>query len=244
MSDFFRIYDTLLEGIRETEKINCAIAGANWAAVGTEERFGIALLTEGASRPPLLKGEREGMSLAKLAGAVCSWNLEEASYGLAAINAFYNTQERLEQLQCEEPFDNFCTGGLALRGKRLGVVGHLRMPAYIEEEAGEVLYLERKPGPGDFPDSACDWILPTCDIVLITGSALINKTLPHLLELCRDAYTILVGPSVPMCERLLDCGIDRLSGLVITEQDTLLQAIRCEKDRTPYPMGKAFLLSK
>ena len=40
----------------------------------------------------------------------------------------------------------------------------------------------------------------------MTASPLVNKTLPHLLELSKDAYTILAGPSCPMCPQLLDFG--------------------------------------
>ena len=41
--------------------------------------------------------------------------------------------------------------------------------------------LERDPVLGDYPDSACEYILPEQDYVFITGMTLVNKTLPHLL---------------------------------------------------------------
>ena len=163
---------------------------------------------------------------------------------MAAVNAFYNTPAKLEQLGAYEPFDNYCTDGVDLKNKRIGVIGHLNMPSSVYDQAKEVLILERNPRPGDYPDSACDFLLPQCDVVIMTASTLVNKTLPHLLELSRNAYTILAGPSCPMCPQLLDFGIDRIAGLVITDVPGMKNKIRREISGPPYNMGKPFLLSK
>lgn len=150
--------------------------------------------------------------------ALKSWNSTEASLAMAAVNAFYNTEERLSELHCSEPFENYCTRGIDFRGKTVGIVGHMHGTDEMRRDAEKIFILEREPRGGDYPDPACDYLLPQCDIVLITGSAITNKTLPHILDLCRSAYTILVGPSVPMCPELFGFGIDRLSGLVITDR--------------------------
>jgi uncharacterized protein (DUF4213/DUF364 family) len=78
----------------------------------------------------------------------------------------------------------------------------------------------------------------------MTASTLVNKTLPHLLDLAQNAYTILAGPSCPMCPDLLNFGIDRIAGLVITNVEGMKDKIRMEISGPPYPMGKPFLLSK
>ena len=80
--------------------------------------------------------------------------------------------------------------------------------------------------------------------MLITGSSLVNKTLPRLLELCRDAYTVVTGPSTPMCPALLELGIDRLAGLVITDPDGMRAHAAQARDGSPYPFGKPFMLAK
>lgn len=92
------------------------------------------------------------------------------------------------------------------------------MPPGTLDAAKQVYILERHPKPGDYPDSACEYLLPECDTVLITGSSMVNKTLPRLLELCKNAYVILTGPTVPLCPALLDFGIDRLAGMVVTDK--------------------------
>ena len=244
MHDFFSLYDTLLHDISDSSLITAAMAGSHWTAVEAGHRFGMAMTTEGSTIAPMFSRKPAGMPLQQLAQAVKSWNLQEASFGMAAVNAYYNTADNLQILQAAADFDRYCTDGLSLSGARIGVVGHLNLPDFVREQAEEILILERAPRPGDYPDSACDWILPTCDIVLITGSTLINKTLPHLLELCRNAYTILAGPSVPLCPALLEHGLHRLAGLVVTDPAAMAHKIQENIPGSPYGSGQSFLLTK
>ena len=244
MTDFFELYDALIDGITCQDTITKTLAGQCWTAVETASRFGMAMTTPVDTAPRMLGSEYTGLALKELAQTAKSWNLSESGFGMAAINAFYNTPERLVALNAYEPFDNYCTDGLDLRGKHIGVVGHLNMPQSVYEQAASVRILERNPQLGDYPDSACDWLIPQCDVVIMTASTLVNKTLPHLLELSKNAYTILAGPSCPMCPGLLDFGIDRIAGLVITDIDGMKEKIRKEIPGPPYPMGKPFLLTK
>ena len=244
MTDFFELYDALIQGITADSPVTATFAGQCWTAVETASHFGMAMTTPVDTAPRMHAGEYCGMSLRELAQVSKSWNLTEAGFGMAAVNAFYNTQERLEQLNAYEPFDNYCTSGLDLRGKHIGVVGHLNMPQSVYDQAASLRILERNPRAGDYPDSACDWLIPQCDVVIMTASTLVNKTLPHLLDLSKNAYTILAGPSCPLCPALLDFGIHRIAGLVITNTDGMKDKIRNEIPGPPYPMGKPFLLTK
>ena len=67
------------------------------------------------------------MPLRDLAQPSTRWNLRGATFGMAAVNAYYNTPERLERLGAYEPVENYCTAGLDLRGQTIGVVGHLKL---------------------------------------------------------------------------------------------------------------------
>ena len=243
MKNFFELYDALIEGVAP-ETVTGTLPGRCWTAVETENAFGMAMTTPVDTAPRMLSGDYPGMDLKELAQAAKSWNLTEAGFGMAAINAFYNTPERLEELNAYEPFEHYCTEGVDLQGKHIRVVGHLNMPRSVYEQAASVRILERSPRPGDYPDSACDWLIPQCDVVIMTASTLVNKTLPHLLDLAQNAYTILAGPSCPMCPALLDFGIDRIAGLVITDTEGMKDKIRREIPGPPYHMGKPFLLSK
>lgn len=244
MNDFFAIYDMLIAGVASGETVTDTCIGSCWTAVETAGRFGMAMTTPVDTAPRMLTGEYTGMALKELATAAKSWNLTESSYGMAAVNAWYNTPEALERQGAYEPFDKYCTDGLDLRGKKIGVVGHLNMPVSVYEQAESVRILERNPRPGDYPDSACDWLIPQCDVVIMTASTLVNKTLPHLLDLSRNAYTILAGPSCPMCPGLLEFGIDRIAGLIVTDVAGMKHKILADISGPPYPMGKPFLLTR
>ena len=244
MTDFFELYDVLIGGVTSDTVVTNTLCGECWTAVETADHFGMAMTTPVDTAPRMLSGDYIGKSLKELATAAKSWNLTEAGFGMAAINAFYNTPERLEILHTYEPFDKYCTDGLDLKGKTIGIIGHLNMPEYIRQQAKEIFILERTPRLGDYPDSACDFLLPKCDIVIMTASTLVNKTLPHLLDLCKNAYTILAGPSCPMCPGLLELGIDRIAGLVITDTCGMKNKIIREIPGPPYPMGKPFLLKR
>lgn len=244
MSNFFALYDTLIDGISSDTTVTSTLVGQCWTAVETENHFGIAMTTPVDTAPRMLSVNHTGLSIRELAQAAKSWNLTEAGFGMAAINAYYNTPQQLESLDAYEPFEKYCTDGVDLIGKHIGVVGHLNMPQTVYKQAASVRILERNPRPGDYPDSACDWLIPQCDVVIITASTLVNKTLPHLLDLAQNTYTILAGPSCPMCPELLNFGIDRIAGLVITNNEGMKEKIRKEIFGPPYPMGKPFLLTK
>ena len=247
MENFFELYDALLNGIgtdAQNERITHALSGRCWSMVETESLFGMAMADTCVSRAPMFAGGFDGLSLNNAAKAMKSWNLNEASIGLAAANAYFNTPARISALNCAEPYENYSTSGLSFKGATVAAIGHLHLTQEIHRDAKDVYIIERSPKPGDYPDSACDFILPRCDYVFITGSALINKTLPHLLDLCRSAYTILTGPSVPMCPALLDFGIDRLSGMALKDRDAMRERIVTGAGGSPYPWGETFLLKK
>lgn len=245
MNDFFSLYDTLIDEIPESSApVTRTAKCRNWTLIETASSSGISMTTGGDSVAPLYPGGFTGLSLKDAAKAAKSWNFSGASFGHAAINAYYNTKARLEESDWYLPIENHYTWDMDFSGKTVGVIGHMHITDEMHRAAEKVFVLERSPQPGDYPDSACDFILPQCDIIIITGSSLINKTLPHLLEINPDAYTILTGGSVPMCPALLDHGIDMLAGLVLTEREAVRDRIERDDIHSPYGYGMPFVIKK
>ncbi len=241
----WEVYDALCQGLNGAGNITRCLKNQWWTLCETDlGGCGLAMTVPWAERPAMYPQGMEGLRVKVAAGAVKSWNLSEAGAAIAACNAYYNTPRRLRELGCAEPYDSYCTRGLDFAGRTVGVVGHLRFPQGTFAGAKNVFILERAPLSGDYPDSACDFLLPECDVVLITGSALVNKTLPHLLELTRSAYTILTGPTVPLCPALLECGIDRLAGLAVTDQSGIRAHVSGDTPGPPYKYGSTFLICK
>lgn len=242
--NFFSLYDTIINSLPGDGLIETVLSGERWALAESSTGSALAMMTEGESIAPMFPMGLTGMDIKTAAQAIKSWNFEEAGLAIAAVNSVYNSPERMQALGCYLPYEKLYTEGIDFRGKTVGMVGHLHGPKNLRQDAKAVYILERSPQDGDYPDSACDYILPKCDIVLITGSSLVNKTLPHLLELCENAYTVLTGPTVPLCPELLEHGIDRLAGLAVTDQDGLRAHVVHGDRGTPFVFGKPFMLEK
>jgi uncharacterized protein (DUF4213/DUF364 family) len=75
-------------------------------------------------------------------------------------------------------------------------------------------------------DQAAD-VLPSADVVLITGTTLVNDTIEHLLALCRpDARVVMVGPTVGLLpDAFLHRGVAVLGGVRITAPDAFLDVL-------------------
>lgn len=245
--DFFEIYDALLaEMDRDADAARIVRAGSyrSWAMAETDDSTGIAMAGDQAAIAPMYESGFDGLSLKAAAGAIKSWNLREAGIGLAAANAWYNTNAHIAALNAAEPYENHAMRGLRFDGAVVGIVGHMHLTPEVHRAAKRVYTLERAPKEGDYPDSACELLLPQCDYVFITGSALVNKTLPRLVELSRNAYTVLLGPSVPLCPALLEHGIDRLSGMAVCDRAAMRRHVTDGIHGNPYGMGTPFLLTK
>ena len=217
------LYDALLSRAEADDRIEYVRAGVSWVLVRTEKgALGVASVLQGRSGRPLETEQYRGMPLREAARLVKSWDFEEASLGLAAINAALNRAERFAD--CGEP-DAFLRYRDLAAGKRVAVVGRFQ---YLEERLKPICQmsvLERAPVAGEYPDMACEYVLSDMDLVFITGCTVSNKTLPRLLQLTRDAYTVVTGPSTPMSETLFDFGADALCGFCATDEAACLRAV-------------------
>ena len=238
----WEIYDRLIADIPEELTVSECICGMTWTAVvSSAGSVGLAMTTPVQTLP----GAEEnvvGMKLKKAAEKVKSWNFVEAGVGMAAINAYYNSSERLEEMKTLQADTRFCTFDIPYDGKKMCMVGALRYPKGMFDSAGSLVVMERNLVPGTYPDSACEYYIPEADIVLITGSAFINKTMPRLLQLGEKADIIITGPSAPMTEQLLEYGVRRVAGLVITDRRGCLDFVASGKMGTPYRFGQRYIV--
>jgi uncharacterized protein (DUF4213/DUF364 family) len=70
-------------------------------------------------------------------------------------------------------------------------------------------------------------VLPSADVVLITGTTLVNDTLERLLASCRpDARVAIVGPTVSLLpDAFLRRGVDVLGSIRVTAPDAFLDVL-------------------
>ncbi|HDJ37913.1 MAG TPA: hypothetical protein ENF24_01820 [Methanosarcinales archaeon] len=138
-----------------------------------------------------------------------SWNMIDAGIGLAAVNSMI--APRGKELNVT---DFLIENG---RDKKIAMVGHFPMVNDLRKVADELWVFERQPQKGDLPDTAAEHLIPQADIVAITSSSIINKTIERLLELSQGFTNEIAGRIVsifqngPLMRVLVDVDGDEMS---------------------------------
>lgn len=231
MSNPWEIYDALIDDLPADVTVTATHHDPRWTRVfssdspqaGAAAGMGTAWMMPVTSRPALASDTPpEGRPLRDVAALVRSWNLEEASLGLAALNSWYSRAETAAFHGFEATGAGLTWGQVfdpyrdLVSGLTVAIVGHFPFARAALPTAAEVQILERNLRPDDYPDTACEFLLPQADYVFISSSSLVNKTAPRLVALAADggAHTILVGPSTPMHPLWLDLGVETVTGWV------------------------------
>ncbi len=165
-------------------------------------------------------GRLREKSALELAEYSKSGHLLEASIGMATINSLIDIDE------------SKCTEKNALElilekgeGKNVAIVGHFPWIPKLRERIKNLWVLEQRPREGDLPSKEAHHILPQCHVVGITGTSLINHTLEDLLNLCKGASVLLIGPTAPLSSVLFDYGIDAICGSKVVNPELLIRTI-------------------
>lgn len=224
-----RIYELLLDYAASESPIEALSIGLVWT-VCRSEHIGLAMSPGLYTRTLPWSGTLVGKTLAELASWINDWDPYKSTVGMAAINCSLNAHQPLPAgiTLLTPPFG----GNLAvfehflpqLKDKKVVVIG--RYPG-IERYAGQfnLSIIERQPIGTDYPDPACEFLLPDADWVFLTASSITNKTFPRLAELSQHATTVLMGPTVPWLPELHNFGINYLAGIEVVDPIKLYQTV-------------------
>ncbi len=152
----------------------------------------------------------------ELAEYLRSWNMIEAGLGLAAVNSLMSPRGKNLNVN-----DFLLENGI---GKKIAMIGHFPIVNELRKCADELWVIEKVPQKGDLPDTASEHFIPKADIVVITSTAIINKSIERLLELSKG-YTIVLGPSTPMSDILFDYGADMIAGIKVMDEERMMTKI-------------------
>ncbi|HEX58876.1 MAG TPA: hypothetical protein ENF26_01850 [Methanomicrobia archaeon] len=192
--------------------------GLRFTAVKMRGKIGLAYTFKEWCSPPRAVGRLIGTRTVALAR---SWNMIEAAVGCASINALLASKLKPDDYERLEVTQRLLK--IAPDYERVGVVGKFPFVEALRGLCDEVYVFERRPLEGTLPDAATEEILPKCDLVVISGSAFVNKTLQRLLELS-GGFTVVIGPSTPLSKTLFEYGADVIAG-VITDDSQVLDIV-------------------
>jgi hypothetical protein len=171
-------------------------------------------------------GSLVGMETRELAEYAHSWDMIEASIGCAAIMSMVTASEKSTDINAKEIIMKRSVGSMVV------MVGAFPFFDTLKNIAKELYVLELdqaqiNPAEGIIPSSASEYVIPESDLLIITGSTIVNKSLERLLEIARDSntYTIILGPSTVMSEVLFDYGADMLAGSVIVNPEVIMRKL-------------------
>ena len=171
-------------------------------------------------RPVKNAGDLTKLSALELVQYARSNNVLEASIGLAAINSLID----IDEARCvrENALDVLAQKG---RGKNIAIVGHFPWIPKLRTIARTLWVIEQSPQEGELPAEAAEEVLPQADVVGLTGTSFINHTVERLLDLSKNSFVVIVGPTTPLSPVLFDYGVDILAGVKVVEPDKTIRSI-------------------
>jgi uncharacterized protein (DUF4213/DUF364 family) len=224
-----KLIDDLIASVKENDApVKNVTLGVSWTAVnakycGLAKTYGIPVKHGNYVKDMGKLTEKTSLELAEY---VKSWNLTEAGIGVAAINSMVAPKTEFINLNAEK---------IVLekgRDKRVVMVGAFPFMDELKSISKQMIVLELDPfqlnaKEGILPDSAAEYVIPDCDLLVITGSTLINKSMERLLSLARKSkpYTVVMGPSTVMSDILFDYGADMIAGAEVVDPDAIIRKI-------------------
>jgi len=175
-------------------------------------------------------GELAGSSAEKLMMLARSWDLGESAVGVATLNAL--SQMILEKRRGEYviSFGDFIDELDIRKDDVVGMVGYFEPFIPKLRKICKKLYVFERGirRPETLPDTAAEHILPDVDVAILTGSAIVNKSLEHLLELARNAREVgVVGPSASFIpDPLFERGATIVGGMEVIDPRGVMKVIK------------------
>jgi hypothetical protein len=217
-----RILDDLISNLGEDSPVHEVYACVFWTAV-VSKYCGLASTVHEehpSHRAVRGVGNLTRKSALELAQYAKSDNVLEASIGMAAINSLID----IDEAKCIEQnaFDILAQKG---RDKNIAVVGHFPWIPRLRNIAKKLWVIEQRPQEGELPAEAAEEVLPKADVVGITGSSFTNHTVEKLLDLSKNSFVVMLGPTTPLSPILFDYGVDVLAGVKVVEQEKAIRFI-------------------
>jgi len=227
------IIQEIIEALEEkakNKKVEDLRIGLCYTAVLLNDgHLGLAYTFHSHNVPPCITSLEAGTINGKNAIDVIHYalsdNLLESSAGIATTNAIVNQQ--IDNAIEGDILDVIClknsdtVGMVGFFGPLIDPLKKLVKKLYIFEERHTTNL------PDVYPSEKTPEILPACDIIIISATTLINKTIEPLLYLSKDAReTIILGATTPFLPHIFTTrGVTMLSGIRVLDEKRVLQIV-------------------
>ena len=222
LSVFTRLIESVHDYVLSDIIIDCVI-GRKYVGIHSKYGTGLAFTSDEAWReaerlgPERMESAFRGTSLSEAVAGYADVDPLRSALGLAAINSFHSQKGEPDPLTW---FQN-------LRGKkRLGMVGYFYpIMDRLALTGIEPVIFELRPLPGTHRPEEAEQLMPTCDVVLITGASFANKSVDHYIPfIAPDAEAFIFGHSTPLADFLLERFT--LGSAAVLDKDAVFTAIR------------------
>jgi len=219
-----KILDDLVSSLEEDSIVREVYVCVFWTAVVSKHCGLASTLSEGHPYHKTVRdpGKLRGKSALELAEYAKSDHLLEASIGMAAINSLID----IDESRCSEKnaLNILLEKG---KGKNIAIVGHYPWLPKLREAACNLWVIEKRPRKeeGELPAEAAEEFLPQADVVGLTGTAFTNHTIEKLLDLSKDKFIVMIGPTSPLSPVLFDYGIDVIGGAKVVDPEKTIRSI-------------------
>jgi uncharacterized protein (DUF4213/DUF364 family) len=221
------IVDSTFEGVKGLKAADIRI-GLGYTAVLLEDgRCGLAYTLHEQEYESCCvipeAGKLVGRSISELVPWIKTQDVTACAVGLAAMNAAVAVPETAVESDIADllPVESEDSVGM------IGYFGPLVKP--LKERVRDLSIFERRPNPeyGILHESAARDILPACQVVIMTATAILNHTIDDLLDLSKSAREIaILGPSTPFLPEIFGRrGVTMLSGLQVIDPGRILQIV-------------------
>ncbi len=233
MNNPWDLYDRMIAGVPKGIAVKDICINIHWCYVEAECGMGISYTVGGGAKTRTANEvDPYHMELRELAALAKSWDFTQASLGIAALNAWYARADRLSSLgasiggNASHDNDPFYKLADRFAGKNVCVVGHFPHVAAMASKCNLTVLERNCDSYLDTPDSACEFIMPQQDLVYMTGTTLTNKTAVRLLQLSKNAYSVIVGPSAVPAPALIQAGVNIIAGSTVVNTEYAKKAIK------------------
>jgi len=227
------IIQEIIEALEEkakNKKVEDLRIGLCYTAVLLNDgHLGLAYTFHSPKIPPCNKsleaGKIKGKSAIEIIHYALSDHLLESSVGIATINAIVNQQ-----------IDNAIEGDIldVINLKRSDIVGMVGffgpLITPLKKSVKKVYIFEEKhiTNFSDvYPSEKTSEILPECDVIIISATTLINKTIESLLRSSKGAReTIILGATTTFLPQVFrKRGVTMLSGIKVLDKDRMIRIV-------------------